>query len=296
MALTRSSVDTGMNADALSIRGAGLGLRRALLGPLSDHPAPQISFMEITPENWMDIGGALGKQLRAYAERYPLVCHGLSLSLGGPAPLDLAFLRQLKGFLTEHDIRIYSEHLSYCTDDGHLYDLMPIPFVEEAVRHVAERIRCVQDILERRIAIENISYYAAPGKAMAEIDFVSAVLEEADCDLLLDVNNVYVNAANHGYDPWRFINALPAERIAYIHVAGHFREADDLIIDTHGAAVADPVWNLLDQCYQRFGVVPTLLERDFNLPPLSELLAEVDTIVSLQERRNKRNERIIAYA
>lgn len=285
-----------MNADALSIRGAGLGLRRALLGPLSDHPAPQISFMEITPENWMDIGGALGKQLRAYAERYPLVCHGLSLSLGGPAPLDLAFLRQLKGFLTEHDIRIYSEHLSYCTDDGHLYDLMPIPFVEEAVRHVAERIRCVQDILERRIAIENISYYAAPGKAMAEIDFVSAVLEEADCDLLLDVNNVYVNAANHGYDPWRFINALPAERIAYIHVAGHFREADDLIIDTHGAAVADPVWNLLDQCYQRFGVVPTLLERDFNLPPLSELLAEVDTIVSLQERRNKRNERIIAYA
>jgi len=264
------------------VHDAGLGLRRALLGPLSaDFPA-QISFMEVAPENWIGVGGSLGRQFRHYTERHPFLAHGLSLSIGSPAPLDVDFVHRVKDFLDTHGILGYSEHLSYCSDEGHLYDLMPIPFTEEAVRHVAQRIGQVQDILGRRIAMENVSYYAAPGREMDEIDFLNAVLEEADCDLLLDVNNVYVNGINHGYDPQAYMNALPAERIAYFHVAGHHQEAEDLLIDTHGAAVVDPVWQLLEQAYTLFGPVPTLLERDFNLPPLPELLGEMDTILRLQ--------------
>jgi uncharacterized protein (UPF0276 family) len=266
------------------VQGAGLGLRRAFIGPLAEHPPASVDFYEIAPENWMRIGGRLGKQFRALTERFPFVCHGLSLSLGGPAPLDEAFLRELKVFLDRHRIRLYSEHLSYCGDDGHLYDLMPIPFTADAVRYTAARIRRTQDILERRIAIENISYYAAPGREMAEIEFLNAVLAEADCDLLLDVNNIHVNSVNHGYDAEAFLDAVPAERIVYAHVAGHYVEAEDFLVDTHGAPVIDPVWRLLDRAYARFGAFPTLLERDFNIPPLAELLREVEDIRHLQAR------------
>ncbi len=262
------------------VQGSGLGLRRALMGPLEDQP-PAIGFMEVAPENWIDIGGPLGRRFRAFTERYPFVCHGLSLNLGGSAPLDEAFVRRVGQFLDLHQVRCYSEHLSYCADDGHLYDLMPIPFIEEAVEHVAGRIRRVQDILGRRIAVENVSYYCAPGARMREIEFINAVLERADCALLLDVNNIYVNSINHGYDADEFLRALPAERIAYAHVAGHYVEAEDLIVDTHGADVIDPVWDLLATAYEHFGVFPTLLERDFNLPPLPALLGEVARIDAL---------------
>jgi uncharacterized protein (UPF0276 family) len=265
-----------------AVQGAGLGLRRAFIGPLSERPPESVDFYEIAPENWMRIGGKLGKQLRALTERFPFVCHGLSLSLGGPAPLDEAFLAELKTFLDQHRIRLYSEHLSYCGDDGHLYDLMPIPFTAEAIKYTADRIVRTQEILERRIAIENISYYAAPGKELEEIDFLNAVVEEADCELLLDINNIYVNSINHGYDAEAFLSAVPANRIAYAHVAGHYVEADDFLVDTHGATVIDPVWRLLSVAYERFGVFPTLLERDFNIPPLSELLSEVQRIHALQ--------------
>jgi len=266
------------------LHGAGLGLRRTLLGPLTEQSPHNVDFMEVAPENWMGLGGALGKQFRAFTERYPFVLHGLSLSLGGPAPLDETFLQQLKRFMRQHDIHLYSEHLSYCSDGGQLYDLMPIPFTEEAARHTATRIHRTQDILGRRIAIENVSYYAAPGQQMSEADFINAVIDEADCDLLLDVNNIYVNSINHGYDAGAFLKQIPGERIAYIHVAGHLVEAEDLIIDTHGAPVIDPVWRLLEQAYQWFGVKPTLLERDFNLPPLAELLNEIDTIRHYQQQ------------
>jgi uncharacterized protein (UPF0276 family) len=266
------------------VHGAGLGLRRTLMGPLADQPPAQVGFYEVAPENWIGVGGRYGKQFRAFTERYPFVCHGLSLSIGAPSPLDETFLHRVKRFLDQHQIRAYTEHLSYCSDDGHLYDLMPIPFTEEAVQHVAARIRRSQDILERRIAMENVSYYAAPGKQMEEIDFITAVLAEADCDLLLDVNNIYVNSINHGYDAEQFLYALPADRVVYFHVAGHYNEADDLIVDTHGADVIDPVWELLDKAYGHFGVVPTLLERDFNIPPLPELLGEIDHINTLQAR------------
>jgi uncharacterized protein (UPF0276 family) len=266
------------------VHGAGLGLRRSIMAPLAEQPPALVDFMEVAPENWIGMGGSYGKQFRAFTERYPFVCHGLSLSIGSPAALDEAFLHKLKRFLKEHQIRCYSEHLSYCSDDGHLYDLMPIPFTEEAVRYVAQRIRRVQDILEQPIAMENISYYAAPGKEMEEIDFINAVLSEADCQLLLDVNNIYVNSINHRYDAETFLKALPAERIAYLHIAGHYNEAEDLIVDTHGADIIDPVWDLLDKTYAHFGVIPTLLERDFNIPPIPELLGEIETIHHYQNK------------
>jgi len=279
-----------MNAEtqAYPVSGAGVGLRRSLLREFLEHPEMPVDFMEIAPENWIGIGGRFGKQLRHFTERYPFVVHGLSLSIGGPAPLDERFVRDVRDFMREHGIRCYSEHLSYCSDDGHLYDLMPIPFTEEAVRHVAARIRRVQDIIEAPLAVENVSYYAAPGKSMEEIDFINAVLEEADCQLLLDVNNIYVNSVNHRYDPAAFLRRLPGERIAYIHIAGHYNEAEDLIVDTHGADVIDPVWALLDEAYEVFGVIPTLLERDFNIPPYADLMAEVGTIHAHQARHRSR--------
>jgi hypothetical protein len=267
------------------IRGAGLGLRRELIPALQARVPAAIRFFELAPENWMDIGGASAKTLRGFTERYPFVCHGLSLSLGGPGPLDELFLVRLKRFLRQHGIGLYTEHLSYTTDDGHLYDLLPIPFTSEAVRHVAGRIRRVQEILEMRIAVENASFYvASPISDMDEIEFIRAVLEEADCWLHLDVNNVYVNSVNHGYDPVQFLRAMPAERVVYMHIAGHYREADDLIVDTHGDAVIDPVWRLLDIAYDALGVHPTLLERDYNIPPLATLAREVQRIARAQAR------------
>lgn len=271
-----------MNTECFPVDGAGLGLRRALLGPLRLRGTEGIDFLEIAPENWMNVGGRFGAALRELTGALPFVCHGLSLSLGGPNDLDETFVRRLKLFLDQHKIRCYSEHLSYCTDDGQLYDLMPIPFTSEAVLHVAGRIRRVQDILGRRIAIENVSYYAAPGAELDEIEFINAVLEEADCDLLLDVNNIYVNSVNHRYDALDFLAQLPGRRIAYGHIAGHLQEAEDLLVDTHGSPVIPGVWEILAEAYRLFGVFPTLLERDFNIPPLEELLAEVGQIRSLQ--------------
>jgi len=278
----------------ISLHGAGLGLRRELIPALRTGIPDAIDFLELAPENWLDMGGAWRKNLRYFAEQRPVVAHGLSLSLGGPAPLDEAFLKRVKQFLDEYDIALFTEHLSWCGDEGHLYDLLPIPLVEEAVMHVAGRIRRTQEILERRIAVENASYYVAPPLAgMGEGEFIRHVLDEADCDLHLDVNNVYVNSINFSFDPWRFIESLPAERVVYMHVAGHYQEAEDLLIDTHGADVIDPVWRLLDRTYAHLGTPPTLLERDFNLPPLGDLLDEVRHIRTLQGlHREKPHERV----
>ena len=262
------------------LQGAGLGLRRAFMADfVADEGATEgVDFLEVAPENWIDVGGRYGHWFRALTERFPFVCHGLSLSLGGPTPLDRSLLEAIKRFLNAHDIQCYTEHLSACTDHGHLHDLMPIPFTDDAVHYVAKRIRVVQDVLERRIGVENVSYYAAPGPEMPELDFIRAVVEEADCLLLLDVNNIYVNSINFDYDPVAFLHGLPGERAIYAHVAGHVREAADLRIDTHGATVIDPVWDLLDEAYAAFGPVPTVLERDFNLPPVADLLDEVARI------------------
>lgn len=266
------------------VNGTGLGLRRTHLGPLQDHVPEEISFFEVAPENWLDVGGRLGEAFARVAATRPLVCHGLLLNLGGPDPLDVAFIERTRGFLDRHHAVIYGDHLSFCASEGQLYELLPIPFTEEAVQHVAARIREVQERLERRIAVENPSYYVKLSHEIDEATFTNAVLAEADCDFLIDVNNIYVNSQNHGFDPREFLAGLPGERIAYAHVAGHTRDDDGLIVDTHGAPVIDPVWALLEFAYERFGVFPTLLERDENIPPLDEVMTEVRAIGELQRR------------
>jgi uncharacterized protein len=270
------------DASKYPVQGAGLGLRRPLADKLMANPPTDVDFMEVAPENWIHVGGNLGKKLRFFTERYPFVIHGLSLSIGAPSPLNEQLVRDIKDFMAEHQIRMYSEHLSYCGDDGQLYDLMPIPFTEEAVHYVAARVRRVQDILEQRMALENVSFYAPIDSSMSEREFLLAVLEEADCDLMLDINNIVVNSINHRYDASEFLGAMPAERIRYFHLAGHFVEAEDLRIDTHGTPVDAQAWALLEEAYALYGPVPTLLERDFNFPPMDELLDEVRRIKQLQ--------------
>jgi len=262
----------------------GLGLRREMLDELLENIPHQVDFMEVAPENWLKLGGRFKKQFKTLTDANNFVCHGLSLSIGSPEPLDIEFVKSLKTFFDEHNIKIFSEHLSYCSGTGHMYDLMPIPFTQDAIAHVVPRIKQVQDILERQIAIENVSYYGAPGQELSELEFTNTILEQADCKLLLDVNNIYVNSINHGYNAEEFLNGLPSKRIAYGHVAGHYNEAEDLIVDTHGADVIDPVWELLDKAYTKHGVFPTLLERDFNIPAMNVLTKELDIIHKLQSK------------
>ncbi|WP_333607734.1 HvfB family MNIO-type RiPP peptide maturase [Arsukibacterium sp.] len=273
------------------LSGAGLGLRREMLPQLLAEKPAAIDFFEVAPENWLPYGGKLARDFQQLTEQHAFACHGLSLSIGSPDPLDIDFIKQIKTFLKQHRIQLYSEHLSYCSADGHLYDLMPIPFTEEAVNYVAQRVRTVQDILEQPLILENVSYYAAPGQQITEQDFICQLLQQADCQLLLDVNNIYVNAVNHGYDASAFLKAMPSERIAYYHVAGHYQQSSELLIDTHGAAIATPVWQLLAEAYQQHGVKPTLYERDFNLPPFAELCTELQQIKQLQQRYRQSNSR-----
>jgi len=263
---------------------AGLGFRRELIPALQQGVPPEIGFFEIAPENWAGMGGRSARTLRAFTERFPFVCHGLSLSLGGAGPLNEDLVRRTRDFMREHGMGLFTEHLSWCADDSHLYDLLPIPMTEEAVRWTAERIARVQDILGMRIGVENAStYIAPPGAEMTEPEFVRAVVEQADCLLHLDVNNIYVNSRNFGFDPHAYLYQLPLARTCYVHVAGHFVEDDGLVIDTHGSEVIDPVWQLLQAVYLQIGhVVPTCLERDFNIPDLHTLAQEVAHIAHLQ--------------
>lgn len=264
--------------------GAGLGFRRELMADLQAGVPDHIAFFEIAPENWAGMGGRSARQLRSFTERYSFACHGLSLSLGGTGPLDKALLHRIKEFMAEHGIGLYTEHLAWCADEHHLYELLPIPQTEAAVRWTAMRIRQAQDILGGRIGIENAStYIAPPGAEMSAAEFIAAVVAEADCLLHLDVNNIYVNSRNFGFDPLAFLEALPLERTCYVHVAGHYEEPDGLLIDTHGADVIDPVWALLAETYARIGGdIPTCLERDFNFGRFSDLSAEVGRIAQLQ--------------
>ncbi|WP_343862529.1 DUF692 domain-containing protein [Aliiglaciecola litoralis] len=269
------------------LSGVGLGLRREMLDELLQSIPAEVDFWEVAPENWIPLGGKYQQQLQQITSQSNFVNHGLSLSIGSTDPLDIAFVKDVKTFLDKHDVLFYSEHLSYCSGKGHLYDLMPIPFTSQAVEHVVDRVKQVQDILQRPLVLENVSYYAAPGQQMSELEFTLEVLERSGCLLLLDVNNIYVNSINHGYDAAEFLQALPSGKIAYGHIAGHFDEADDLKVDTHGADVIQPVWDLLEQAYQLHGVFPTLLERDFNIPPIQELLVEVRKIKAIQQRVEK---------
>ena len=266
------------------IHGAGLDLRRAFLQEFALSPPEQTHFIEVAPENWIHVKGKFGSLLDQATNRLPLVCHGLSLNLGGQAALDIDLVQDIRRFLQQYRAVYYSEHLSYCGDTGHLYDLLPIPFTQQAIEHVSDRIKHVQDVLGQQIAVENVSYYCAPGQQMPEIDFLLGVLSRADCLLLLDVTNVYVHSINHGYDPDQFLQQLPSERIAYGHIAGHYQEDENLLVDTHGSDVIDPVWGLLADAYEIHGVFPTLLERDFNIPPLQQLEQELHRIVNIQQQ------------
>lgn len=264
----------------------GLGFRRDIADIMLTGSEIKPNFIEFAPENWIDMGGYWGKKLRAAVEKYPVTCHGLSLSLGSPEELDWEFIKKLKKFLNKHQVRIYSEHLSYtkCAN-AHLYDLLPIPFREDAVKHVAQRIREAQDALERKIAVENVSYYTPVAAEMTESEFINAVLQEADCQLLLDVNNVYVNSFNHNYDPDEFIDNLPLERVAYIHMAGHEQAEPDLIIDTHGEAIIDPVYELFERTIGKLEPVPVLLERDYNFPQMNELQQELEKLQTICNKK-----------
>lgn len=265
----------------------GLGLRREHvtdLLALTDSEVAKLGFVEFAPENWLPFGGILQQRMDAIADRFPLVCHGLSLNIGGVDPINEQFLRDLKQFFDRYPVQIYSEHLSYTAAGGQLYDLLPLPFRHDAVTHLVSRIQQVQDALQRPLVLENISFYSPVAPEMTELEFLLEVLKQSGCGLLLDVNNVYVNSINHCYDAKAFIDALPSTAIRYGHVAGHYQQAPDLLIDTHGSDVCDEVWQLLKYTYQRHGVFPTLLERDFNLPPLPELLLELNQLQQLQQQ------------
>lgn len=271
------------------LTGAGLGLRREMSGELADGLPPAVDFWEVAPENWIPFGGKYAEQFLEYTSNANFVSHGLSLSIGSPQKLDINFVRQVKSFLDQYNILFYSEHLSYCSGKGHMYDLMPIPFTSEAVAHVSERIRIVQDIIERPLVLENVSYYAAPGQEMSEVEFTLEVLNNSGCLMLLDVNNIYVNSVNHRYDAMEFLEAIPSNKIVYGHIAGHYNEAEDLIVDTHGADVIDEVWAILEKAYELHGVFPTLLERDFNIPSIDALMLEVNKIKQIQSKYSQRN-------
>ncbi len=265
------------------IVGAGLGLRREHLSELATEVPEAVQFVEVAPENWIKAPKARLQLLDKITSQVPLVCHGLSLSLGGPSSLDNQLLNDIKQFIQDHKVVHFTEHLSYCSDEGHLYDLIPIPFTRQAADYTADRIKKAQDILGQPIAVENISYYCAPGQEMPEIDFINRVLDQADCKLLLDINNIHVNSINHNYDADYFLRQLPSDRISYGHIAGHFVEQPNLIIDSHGADICKPVWHLLEKAFQWHGVFPVLLERDFNLPSLDQLTQELQQIQHLQE-------------
>lgn len=260
----------------------GIGLRRDISKEILESTLLKPDFLEFAPENWMGMGGYWNRIRKEAVEKYPVTCHGLSLSLGSPEELDWDFIRDLKVFLDENQSNIFSEHLSYTKSrNAHLYDLLPIPFRKDAVDHVVDRIRRVQETLERPLAIENVSYYTPVAAEMTEIEFISEIAEKADCQLLLDVNNVYVNAFNHRYDAREFIGKLPLDRVAYIHMAGHEQVAPDLIIDTHGQPIIDPVYELFEWTIQRMDPVPVLLERDYNFNEIEQLQSELDHLKSI---------------
>lgn len=267
----------------------GIGFRKDFSEEFLEGSLLSPDFIEVAPENWMGIGGYWKKVFKELTRKHPLFLHGLSLSIGSPDELDYDFLKQLKEFIGEYKPLVYSEHLSFSKcDNAHLYDLLPIPFTEDAVKHVAKRIQQVQDYLEQKITIENVSYYTPVAAEMSEVEFINAVVKEADCDLLLDVNNVYVNSFNHQYNPKEFIKQLPLERVKYIHMAGHTKVADDLIIDTHGEAIIDPVYDLFDFTLKQVKRdVPVLLERDFNIPDLPELQQELNQLKAIKSKALK---------
>ena len=256
--------------------GFGLGLRTDHYEAILEQ-SPRVDWFEALSENYMVGGGKPLRWLERIRERYPVVLHGVSLSIGSTAPLDRAHLIQLKALAERIQPAWISDHLCWTGIAGrNLHDLMPLPHTEEAVHHIAARVREVQDFLGRRILLENVSSYVDfAHSALPEWEFLKAVAEAADCLILLDVNNIYVNSQNHGFDPLTYLRAVPARRVQQIHLAGHSRSGE-LLIDTHDHPVPEPVWALYAEAVRRFGAVATMVERDDDIPPLAELVLELD--------------------
>jgi uncharacterized protein len=266
--------------------GVGLGLRWPFLDELLERPDVALPFVEISPENYMRRGGYFPAALARVSERFPVLSHGLTMSLGGTDPLDDGYFRELGRFLSSVGARGHSDHLCWSgTERAMLHDLLPMPFTREAVVHVVARFREAERRLRLPLAIENISYYAPLGEPeMTEGEFLGEVLARTSAGLLLDVNNVFVNAQNHGFDPVRFLEALPLERVIQLHVAGHHRWETGVVIDTHGATAPEPVHELMAWVIERTGPLPVVLERDQLIPPLDELLAEVGALQATYDR------------
>ncbi|TXE66639.1 DUF692 domain-containing protein [Serratia nematodiphila] len=264
----------------IAAHSKGIGLRSEHLAALCQSPKrDEIDFLELAPENWMGIGGEKREMLECIAEKYPLVAHGLNLSIGDAQPLNRDFVREVAGFLKRYQIGIYSEHLSFSRDrQGYLYDLLPLPRHQENISYIADRINCVQDIIQRPLALENISYYYCYENDMPEQEFFNALVEKTECQLLLDINNLYVNARNHHYDPMVFLKSINADAIRYFHIAGHFVQEDGFTLDTHGTSVSQQVITLARTCFDLYGPRPLLLERDHHLPTLSVLCDELATV------------------
>jgi len=265
---------------AINSEAKGIGLRSEHVDDLCVRPPILgLDFLELSPENWMDLGGKKRASLDNLAEKYPLVAHGLSLSIGDTEPLNVSFIRRIRQFLDDYNIALYSEHLSFSRDaQGYLYDLLPIPRHAENIPYLIGRIQHVQEILDRPLILENISYYHSYDNEMPEDEFLIQVIEKSECKLLLDINNVYVNSQNHEYDPTAFIRALPSSSIAYYHIAGHWRQNDEFILDTHGTSVCTAVATLAKQTMEYHGKRPLLLERDHHLPTLDDLCEELNQL------------------
>ncbi len=274
------------------IKDAGLGLRRSFLYDIYDYDIKP-NWFEIAPENWIKRGGPILKQFEKIRSDFPIACHGLSLSIGSPDPLDFKFLEELKQFLDYYQIDIYSEHLSFSMEGGkRFYDLLPLPFTKNMAEFVSEKIMQVQDYLKRPLILENISYYLTLEEEISELEFINYILEKTGAYLLLDVNNVYVNDVNHGYDPKDFIKNIKLDRVKYMHIAGHLDYKEDLLVDTHGEKVKDDVWDLLEFTLDLTGNVPVLLERDNNIPPYQEILEEYKKLESIIKKVQEKHARI----
>ena len=256
------------------IRGAGIGLR-SLHHETILRERPGVPWFEVLVENYLAQGSAPLDHLGAIRADYPVTFHGVGLSLGSTDPLDMRHLRRLRELIERYEPAWYSDHLSWISVGGdYVHDLLPLPYTEEAAHHVAGRIRQVQDFLGRRVLVENVSSYLAyEASALEEWDFLRLVVEEADCDVLLDVSNVYVSAHNHEFDPRLYLAAIPPERVRELHLAGYDDRGTHLL-DTHGAPVHAPVWELYETALARFGPVPTLLEWDTDIPSFEVLQAE----------------------
>jgi uncharacterized protein (UPF0276 family) len=258
----------------------GIGYRKEFSKEFLNSDILKPDFVEVAPENWIGIGGHWRQELNKVLDKFPLYCHGLSLSVGSPEGIDVDFVKKVKNFLDDTQAVLYSEHLTFSkVDNAHLYDLLPIPFTQEAVDKVSENIIKVQDLLGRRLILENGSYYTVLKAEMTEEDFINEIVKKTDCELLLDVNNVYVNAFNHQYNASEFIAKMPLNKVKYIHMAGHYQVNEKLIIDTHGADIIDPVFELFRYTMSELKRdVPVLLERDFNIPELVSLQNEMEKL------------------